>query len=106
MATQAVGTTLFFEKMFESRLYFVDMLIRMGANVIVCDPHRVVISGPSKLRGMEISSPDIRAGMAMLIAATAAEGVSIINNAEVIFRGYDSVVDTICNLGGVAEKIK
>lgn len=105
MATQAVGTTLFFEKMFESRLYFVDMLISMGANAIVCDPHRVVISGPSQLRGMDLSSPDIRAGMAMLIAATAAEGVSTINNAEVIFRGYNSVVETINALGGVAEKI-
>ena len=106
MGTQAAGTTLFFEKMFESRLYFVDMLISMGANAIVCDPHRVVIAGPSKLRGMEISSPDIRAGMAMVIAATVADGVSIINNAEVIYRGYDSVVDTILDLGGVAEKIK
>ena len=106
MATQSVGSTLFFEKMFESRLYFVDMLISMGANAIVCDPHRVVISGPSHLRGMEISSPDIRAGMAMLIAATVAEGVSTINNAEVIFRGYNSVVETINALGGVAEKLE
>jgi UDP-N-acetylglucosamine 1-carboxyvinyltransferase len=104
MATQAAGTTLFFEKMFESRIYFVDMLISMGANAIVCDPHRVVVSGPSRLRGMEISSPDIRAGMAMLIAAAIADGTSVINNAEVISRGYESVVETFNALGGNAEK--
>ena len=105
MATQAQGTMLFFEKMFESRIYFVDRLISMGANAIVCDPHRVVISGPARLKGGEMASPDIRAGMAMIIAALAAEGSSIIHNADIIFRGYDSLIDKISSLGGVIEKI-
>jgi len=100
MATQARGTVLFFEKMFESRIYFVDRLISMGANAIVCDPHRVIINGPAKLRGVEMSSPDIRAGMAMIIAALCARGKSIVNNADVISRGYDSIVEKIASLGG------
>ena len=105
MATQAVGTVLFFEKMFESRMYFVDRLISMGANAIVCDPHRVVISGPAALSGTEMSSPDIRAGMAMLIAALSAKGTSIIHNANVVFRGYEAVVEKILSLGGAIEKL-
>lgn len=105
MATQARGTALFFEKMFESRMYFVDLLIRMGANAIVCDPHRVVISGPAKLRPMEMSSPDIRAGMAMLIAALCAEGNSIIHNSSVIARGYEGIVSKITALGGDLAEI-
>jgi UDP-N-acetylglucosamine 1-carboxyvinyltransferase len=100
MATQAEGSVLFFEKMFESRIYFVDRLISMGANAIVCDPHRAVISGPSQLRGIEMSSPDIRAGMAMLIAALCAKGESIIHNASVISRGYAGIVGKITSLGG------
>ena len=100
MATQARGTVLFFEKMFESRIYFVDRLISMGANAIVCDPHRVVISGPAKLRGVEMSSPDIRAGMAMIIAALAARGKSVVHDADVISRGYDGIVEKIASLGG------
>ncbi len=103
MATQAQGTVLFFEKMFESRIYFVDRLISMGANAVVCDPHRVLISGPSRLRAMEMSSPDIRAGMAMLIAALCAEGTSLIRNADVISRGYDSIVDKLAALGAQIE---
>ena len=81
LATQTKGTTLFFEKMFESRMYFVDHLMSMGANIIQCDPHRVVVVGPTKLSGNVLTSPDIRAGMAMLIAACCAEGESLINNA-------------------------
>ena len=104
MATQAKGTVLFFEKMFESRMYFVDRLIGMGANAIVCDPHRVVISGSSSLRGVEMSSPDIRAGMAMLIAALCAEGTSIIHNSSVIARGYESIVSKISSLDGDLEE--
>ena len=100
MATQARGSVLFFEKMFESRIYFVDLLIRMGADAIVCDPHRVLVSGPSKLRAMEMSSPDIRAGMAMLIAALCSRGTSVIHNASVIGRGYESVIEKIRSLGG------
>jgi len=103
MATQTCGNVLFFEKMFESRIYFVDNLIRMGANAIVCDPHRVVISGPTQLRPTEMSSPDIRAGMALLIAALTAKGISVINNANIIKRGYEAVVDKITALGGDIE---
>lgn len=99
MATQATGTVLFFEKMFESRIYFVDRLISMGANAIVCDPHRVVISGPARLRPANITSPDIRAGMAMVIAALCAEGKSIISGAEMIDRGYENLILKLSSLG-------
>jgi len=102
-ATQAKGRVLFFEKMFESRIYFVDRLIAMGANAIVCDPHRVVISGPTKLTAMEVSSPDIRAGMAMVIAAACAKGKSTINNADVIFRGYENLIEKLNSIGVKAE---
>ena len=98
-ATQAKGTVLFFEKMFESRIYFVDRLIAMGANAIVCDPHRVVISGPAHLRGTEMASPDIRAGMAMVIAGCCAEGQTIVNRAEVVYRGYENLAEKLRNLG-------
>ena len=98
-ATQAKGTVLFFEKMFESRIYFVDRLISMGANAVVCDPHRVVITGPVKLRGVEMSSPDIRAGMAMVIAAICAKGRSVIHNADTIFRGYEDICEKLVSLG-------
>ena len=98
-ATQAKGTVLFFEKMFESRIYFVDRLIDMGANAIVCDPHRVVISGPSKLHAATVSSPDIRAGMAMVIAGLCAEGESVIKSSEVIYRGYANLVEKLTGLG-------
>ncbi len=99
LATQAHGTVLFFEKMFESRLYFVDKLISMGANAIVCDPHRVVISGPAALHGVEMTSPDIRAGMAMVIAACCARGTSVINNIGMIRRGYESLDSKLLQLG-------
>lgn len=99
LATQVKGSVLFFEKMFESRIYFVDRLMSMGAKAIVCDPHRVVINGPAKLRGTEMSSPDIRAGMAMLIAAMCATGKSKINSADVIYRGYEDVVEKLLSIG-------
>lgn len=105
MATQAQGTVLFFEKMFESRIYFVDRLISMGANAVVCDPHRVVISGPAKLRGMEVSSPDIRAGMAMVIAALCAKGKSVIQHMDIISRGYEDVIGKISSIGGKIKSI-
>ena len=104
-ATQAKGTILFFEKMFESRIYFVDRLIAMGANAVVCDPHRVVISGPAKLRPLNMSSPDIRAGMAMIIAASCARGRSTIQNADVVFRGYENLMDKLRALGVPAELV-
>lgn len=99
-ATQAAGSALFFEKMFESRIYFVDRLISMGAKAIVCDPHRVLVSGRSPLHAVTMSSPDIRAGMAMVIAALCAEGRSTINSAEVIFRGYENLVEKLTAIGG------
>ncbi|VGO17843.1 UDP-N-acetylglucosamine 1-carboxyvinyltransferase [Pontiella desulfatans] len=99
LATQTQGTALFFEKMFESRMYFVDHLMGMGANIIQCDPHRVVVIGPTRLRGSKLTSPDIRAGMALLIAACCADGESVIHNAQVIDRGYEAIEDRLAALG-------
>ena len=100
LATQSEGTVLFFEKMFESPMYFVDPLIQMGANVIVCDPHRVIVSGPSRLRGQTVRSPDIRAGMALLMAALCAGGQpSIVQNADIVDRGYEHVEEKLRSLG-------
>ncbi len=99
MATQAEGTVLFFEKMFESRLYFVDKLVGMGASAIVCDPHRVVISGPARLHGAELTSPDIRAGMAIVIAACCANGTSVIHNIDMVYRGYQNLTEKLRSLG-------
>ena len=104
-ATQCQGTVMFFEKMFESRIYFADNLIRMGANAIVCDPHRVVITGKSQLRGTTMSSPDIRAGMAMVIAALCASGESRINRAEIIYRGYENLIGKLSAIGADIEEI-
>jgi len=105
MATQTKGTLLFFEKMFESRLYFVDRLIEMGARIVQCDPHRVVIAGPARLHGIRMSSPDIRAGMALLLAALCAKGESVIGNAEVIDRGYEKIDAKLRSLGADIERI-
>ena len=99
LATQTHGTTLFFEKMFESRLYFVDHLIGMGAHIVLCDPHRVVVTGPTRLHGGTVTSPDIRAGISLLIAALAADGESHVLNAESIDRGYEKVEDRLAELG-------
>ena len=104
-ATQCKGTVMFFEKMFESRMYFVDRLISMGANAIVCDPHRVVITGRSQLHGVSMSSPDIRAGMAMVIAAFCARGESRIDRADVIYRGYENLPVKLRALGAEVEEI-
>lgn len=106
VATQAKGTVLIHEKMFESRLYFVDKLIGMGAKIILCDPHRAVIVGPSELHGQELSSPDIRAGMALLIAALAAEGTSTIANVGQIDRGYQQIDQKLRSLGAHIERVK
>ncbi|MBN1675506.1 MAG: UDP-N-acetylglucosamine 1-carboxyvinyltransferase [Kiritimatiellae bacterium] len=99
LATQARGTMLFFEKMFESRLYFVDRLIHMGARIVQCDPHRVLVVGPARLHGTHLASPDIRAGMAMLVAALAAGGESVIDNAQSIDRGYERIEHRLRALG-------
>ena len=99
VATQARGTCLFFEKMFESRLYFVDHLRQMGAKIVQCDPHRVVVTGPSSLVGQNVTSPDIRAGIALVVAALCAKGETVIQNAETIDRGYVSVESSLAALG-------
>ncbi len=98
-ATQAEGSVLIHEKMFESRLYFVDKLISMGARIILCDPHRCVVQGPARLRGSEVSSPDIRAGVALVIAALCADGVSTIANINQIDRGYEAFDAKLRSLG-------
>ncbi len=103
-ATQAEGTVLFFEKMFESRLFFVDRLVAMGAQIILCDPHRVVVSGASQLHGASLDSPDIRAGMSMLMAAAAAKGRSKIYNVRQIDRGYESIEDKLTRIGITIER--
>jgi len=99
LATQAAGTVLFFEKLFESRMYFVDRLIEMGAPIVQCDPHRVVVNGPAPLRASLLTSPDIRAGMALIIAALCAKGTSTIENAQMVDRGYEQVDVRLRSLG-------
>ena len=104
-ASQCEGILLIFEKMFESRLFFVDKLIGMGARIVLCDPHRAVIAGPSRLRGGTVESPDIRAGMAMLLAACAAEGTSTIHNIGQIERGYEQIHSRLQALGADIERL-
>jgi len=104
VATQAHGTVLFFEKMFESRLFFTDKLVQMGARIILCDPHRAIVSGPARLYGERMESPDIRAGMAMVIAALAAEGQSTIGNIGQIDRGYERIDERLRGLGARIER--
>ena len=105
VASQAAGTVLFHEKMFESRLYWVDKLIWMGARIILCDPHRCVVQGPSTLHGDDLESPDIRAGMALLIAALCAEGSSTIRNIRQIDRGYERVEEKLKGLGAAIQRV-
>ncbi len=104
MATQATGTCLFFEKMFESRMFFVDALISMGARIVQCDPHRIVVSGATGLRGAHMATPDIRAGMALLVAALGARGQSVIENAGIIDRGYAQIETRLQQLGADIER--
>src|SRR6185436_4578796 len=106
-ATQANGTVLIHQKMFESRLFFVDKLIDMGAQIILCDPHRATVIGINRkyaLRGITMSSPDIRAGVALLIAAMSAEGVSTIHNINQIDRGYQRIDDRLNALGAKIKR--
>ncbi len=105
LATQARGTILIHEKMFESRLFWVDRLIAMGANIVLCDPHRAVVIGPSQLYGQTLSSPDIRAGMALVIAALCARGESTIQNVHQIERGYENLPDRLRSLGADIEAV-
>ena len=107
VATQAKGTVLIHQKMFESRLFFVDKLIDMGAQIILCDPHRAVVVGKdhqTHLRPAVMASPDIRAGIALLIAAMSADGTSVVNNAEQIDRGYQHLHERLNALGAHIER--
>jgi UDP-N-acetylglucosamine 1-carboxyvinyltransferase len=105
LATQADGMVLIFEKMFENRLFFVDKLVNMGARVLLCDPHRAVVNGPSRLHGARMESPDIRAGMALLIAALCATGESEIGNVRQIDRGYERIDERLRSLGARIERV-
>jgi UDP-N-acetylglucosamine 1-carboxyvinyltransferase len=108
VATQAKGTVLIHQKMFESRLFFVDKLIDMGAQIILCDPHRATVIGlerKNSLRGIKMSSPDIRAGVALLIAALSANGTSEISNIEQIDRGYQNIEGRLKALGAQIERV-
>ena len=105
LATQCDGMVLIFEKMFESRLFFVDKLVGLGARLVLCDPHRVVVSGPTRLKGGTVESPDIRAGMAILLAALAADGESVIYNIGQIDRGYERIDERLRALGAQIERI-
>jgi UDP-N-acetylglucosamine 1-carboxyvinyltransferase len=104
VATQVEGTILIHEKMFESRMFFVDKLIGMGARIVLCDPHRAVVSGPARLSGSNLTSPDVRAGMAMVLAALCAEGQSTIQNVYQIERGYEHLVERLRGLGAQIER--
>lgn len=104
-ATQAHGSVMIFEKMFENRLFFVDKLVSMGANITLCDPHRAIVIGRSQLRGERLESPDIRAGMSMLIAALCAEGKSEIGNIRQIDRGYERIDERLRQLGARVERV-
>ncbi len=106
VSTQCDGMVLIFEKMFESRLFFVDKLASLGARLVLCDPHRVVVSGPSRLKGGVVESPDIRAGMAILLAVLAAEGESVIHNIGQIDRGYERIDERLRLLGAQIERLE
>jgi UDP-N-acetylglucosamine 1-carboxyvinyltransferase len=105
-ATQAKGTVLIFEKMYDGRLFFIDYLISMGARIVLCDPHRAVVVGPSQLYGSQLQSPDIRAGMALIIAALCAEGRSTIYNIRQIDRGYENLEGKLQKLGARIQRIE
>jgi UDP-N-acetylglucosamine 1-carboxyvinyltransferase len=106
VATQATGTILMFEKMFENRLFFTDKLVSMGARIILCDPHRAVVTGPAKLHGQRMESPDIRAGMAMLLASLCAEGESTIGAVYQIDKGYERIDERLRALGAQIERVE
>jgi UDP-N-acetylglucosamine 1-carboxyvinyltransferase len=105
VATQARGTVLIYEKMFENRLVFTDKLVSMGARIVLCDPHRAIVTGPSRLVGERVESPDIRAGMAMLIASLCAEGTTTIGNVGQIDRGYERIDERLRGLGARIERV-
>lgn len=105
VATQARGSVLFHDWMYPGRMYFTDKLVAMGAQIVLCDPHRVIVSGPTKLFGESVESPDIRAGMALLLAALAVPGKSTIRNVGQIDRGYEHVDDKLRSLGAKIDRV-
>ena len=105
LMTQAQGQSLIHETIYDGRLFYTDKLSNMGASIIMCDPHRVIVTGPTKLMGRTLESPDLRAGMALVIAGLIAEGETTIENIYQIERGYENIVDRLQNLGAKIEKI-
>jgi len=106
LATQSRGTVLFHDWMYPSRMFFTDKLVGMGAQIVLCDPHRCIIQGPSQLFGEKMESPDIRAGMALLLAALSAQGTSVIRNIGQIDRGYEKVDEKLLSLGAKIERVR
>jgi UDP-N-acetylglucosamine 1-carboxyvinyltransferase len=106
IATQSNGTVLFHDWMYETRMFFIDKLVSMGARIILCDPHRSIVQGPSPLTGETLESPDIRAGLALTLAALTAEGTSKIRNIGQIERGYEKVDEKLRVLGAHIERIE
>ena len=106
VATQAKGTVLFHDWMFEGRMFFTDKLVSMGAKVLLCDPHRCIVQGPTRLAGEQLESPDIRAGLALVLAALAADGPSRIRNIIQIERGYEQIDQKLSKLGANIERIE
>ena len=105
LATQAEGVTILHDWMYESRMFFVDKLLSMGAKVEIADPHRVLVYGPTKLHCQRLDTPDIRAGMALVIAALAAQGKSVIDKAELIERGYENIAERLAALGAKIKRL-
>jgi len=105
VATQMKGSVLIHEKMYESRMFFIDWLIRMGADIILCDPHRAIVNGPIRLKPAEVASPDVRAGMALVIAALCADGVSTIQNIYQIERGYERLSEKLLGVGAKIRRM-
>jgi len=105
LATQAKGTSLIHEWMYDRRLFYIDELTKMGASIVMCDPHRALITGPTKLKGTKILSPDIRAGIGLVIAALTATGESEIDNVELIDRGYERIEERLKNLGAEIKRV-
>ena len=106
VATQSRGTVLFHDWMYPSRMFFTDKLVGMGAHIILCDPHRCIVQGPSRLYGEKMESPDIRAGMSLLLAALSAEGCSSIRSIAQIDRGYERIDEKLSSLGARIQRIK
>jgi UDP-N-acetylglucosamine 1-carboxyvinyltransferase len=104
-ATKSRGSALFHDWMYEGRMYFTDKLKRMGAQIVLCDPHRCIVNGPAKLYGAEVESPDIRAGLALVLAALGADGKSVIRNVGHIDRGYERIEEKLRGLGAQVERV-